>query len=528
MKPSIQDDIVAFLRTRREPITSRDLVEKFLRIAAADEETCRRLLAPILAGVPGVTPAAGGGWRFEPRATAAAAAPGAPRATAAAGGRAGDASPRAGVVEPIAPPDGPGWDEGNGSTSLRDVVAIAVDGVGPGGSGIPRALTFLPVVDGEELQEEHLPAFGLDDDGSFAGSDAGDLPGRAAPAALSEADLAALVEAIGDLPVLAHRIGREVEPLRRLALSIGLPFHPLVISAARLGHLLLGLKANHPAADLARALGVESSGPDDCRGRARMVARAYLALLPRLEAKGIASIDALLEFQNLPAEPIDLAGRAFNHDDLKTLPNGPGVYRFLDRDGVILYIGKARRLRTRVGSYFAPGARGTEKGRAILEKTHALAIEPVASELEAILLEAALLAEHRPPLNRQFDVHERPAPYGPRLNLVVVLKNAGDPTCTLHLMQEGRYRLRCAGVDPDAGDDSWEAVRDALDRTYAGASGTPGTDLDWALVSSYLRKHDTSVQVLDVDEAPTLDVAAERLRVLARGALAGAGKLVAR
>ncbi|HUD72697.1 MAG TPA: hypothetical protein VMQ62_12115, partial [Dongiaceae bacterium] len=71
-------------------------------------------------------------------------------------------------------------------------------------------------------------------------------------------------------------------------------------------------------------------------------------------------------------------------------------------------------------------------------------------------------------------------------------------------------------------------VRAALDRIYAGGPGTPGTDLDWALVSSYLRKHDASVQVLDVDEAPTLDVAAARLRVLARGALAGAGKLLAR
>jgi hypothetical protein len=95
-------------------------------------------------------------------------------------------------------------------------------------------------------------------------------------------------------------------------------------------------------------------------------------------------------------------------------------------------------------------------------------------------------------------------------------------------MQAGRYRLRCAGVDPDADDGAWQAVRDALDRTYAPAPGTPGTDLDWALVSSYLRRHDASVQVLDVDEAPTLEVAAERLRVLARGALAGAGRLLAR
>jgi hypothetical protein len=320
-----------------------------------------------------------------------------------------------------------------------------------------------------------------------------------------------------------------VEPLRRLALSIGLPFHPRVISAARLGHLLLGLKANHAAAEMSKALGIETTGPDDCRGRARMVARAYLALLPRLREKRIDSVDALLEFQNLPAEPVDLAGRRFTHDDLRALPTGPGVYRFLDREGALLYIGKARHLRTRVGSYFSPSARGTAKGRAILEQTDAIAIETVGSELEAILLEAALLQEHRPPLNRQFDVHERPAPYGPRRNLVVVLRDAGGPTCTLHLMQEGRYHRRCAGVDPDADDGGWAQVRGALESAYASsAAAPPGGDLDWALVSTYLKRHDHAVQVLDVDEAPGLEAAEERLRVLARGALAGAGKLVAR
>jgi len=527
MKPPIQDDIIALLRARREPVRSRDLAERFLRIAAADEETCRRLLAPILTGVPGVTHAAGDGWRFDPPAGTPGRAGTASRPTVAP---AVSASPAPAGKPPVV--ESPAWEEPDGSQSLEDFVALAVDGVGPGGSGAPRALTFLPVVDGEELQDEHLPSGGLDEEGFTASFD--DLEespgtGRRPPAALSDADLAALVEAIGDLPIVTHRAGREVEPLRRLALSIGLPFHPRVISAARLGHLLLGLKANHAAAEMSKALGIETTGPDDCRGRARMVARAYLALLPRLREKRIDSVDALLEFQNLPAEPIDLAGRRFTHDDLRALPSGPGVYRFLDREGALLYIGKARHLRTRVGSYFAPSARGTAKGRAILEQTDAIAIETVGSELEAILLEAALLQEHRPPLNRQFDVHERPAPYGPRRNLVVVLKDAGGPTCTLHLMQEGRYHRRCAGVDPDADDGGWAQVRGALESAYAsGAAAPPGGDLDWALVSTYLKRHDDAVQVLDVDEAPALEAAEERLRVLARGALAGAGKLVAR
>src|SRR2546428_5932015 len=123
----------------------------------------------------------------------------------------------------------------------------------------------------------------------------------------------------------------------------------------------------------------------------------------------------------MPAAPLDLSAYAFGADDLKALPAGPGVYRFLDRNGEVIYVGKAKNLRSRVGSYFTPSARGTAKGRAVLEQAHSLRIEPVASELEAVLPEAALISEDRPPPNRQVEVHGRPAPPGPRPHPVGVV-----------------------------------------------------------------------------------------------------------
>src|SRR5206468_2243457 len=241
---------------------------------------------------------------------------------------------------------------------------------------------------------------------------------------------------------------------------------------------------------------------------------------------------------------------AFGPDDLKALPAGPGVYRFLDRRGEVIYVGKAKNLRSRVGSYFTPSARGTAKGMAILAETHALRFEPVASELEAALLEAALIAEHRPPLNRQFDVHERPAPYGPRLNLVVVLRDAAPeaperPTCTMHFLRGGRYLRRLGGFASDsaAPGDSWKEAAGLLSRHYfqsstrtgrgagdkgheAPGGGDDGVDIDWQLVSSFVRKYRDEVSVLDVDECGSLAEADSRLRVLVRGA--GAGRIVAR
>jgi hypothetical protein len=413
-------------------------------------------------------------------------------------------------------------------------VAVAVDGVGPAGSGAPRALTYLPVIGGEELQEEHLPAWGLDTDGvPVAGYDQPDDPQAAAslprPQAIGVEELQALVEAIGDLPVIAHRAAREVEPLVRSAMAAGIPFHPCVVSVARLGHLLSGLKANHAASDLASALGVESAGPDDCRGRARLVARCYLRLVPLLEARGVRSIGGLIEFQDLPGPPLDFSGYAFSAEDVAALPAAPGVYRFLDRDRTVIYIGKARNLRVRVGSYFRPSARGTAKGRAILDQVHSMVTEVVDSELEANLLEAALLSEFRPRLNRQFEVHERPAPYGPRLNLVVVLRNARDPGCTLHLLRGGRYHARLQGVGAPEGTSVAGAVRAAIETAYFGNhADEPGTDLDWQLVASFLRRRRDEVNVLDVDECATAADAADRIAVLVAAALAGPGRVTAR
>jgi hypothetical protein len=493
-RPALEAAIVSHLRASALAVPSRDLAARFLAIGGADEATCERLLAPVLAAVRGVRHVPGEGWRFD---AAAAAAP----------------------AEPEEEHPSPG------SQGLGDFVALAADGAGPGGSGAVRALTLLPVVEGEELQEEHLPAWALDEEGDPVSNH--ERSGR--EAVLSAGDLEALAETVADLPIVAHRVGREVEPLRRAAAAAGVPFHPRVVSAARLGHLLLGLKANHAPADLSRALALEAHGPEDCRGRARLVARAYLKLLPRLEEMGIRTIDGLIALQDLPADPIDFSRFAFRQADLQALPEAPGVYRFRDRDGTVIYVGKAKNLRARLTSYFMPSAAKTPKGRAVLEQAHRMEYDCVASELEAILLEAAGIAEHRPRLNRQFEVHERTAPFGPRTNLVVVIGDDAGGGCTLHLTREGRY-LRALPLGRDAGVDAWTEVDGAL-ALYFGeprtAEGAAAADLDWPLLSSFLRRHRDATNLLDIDECADAREASARVRTLVRATLTGV-RVVAR
>ena len=79
-------------------------------------------------------------------------------------------------------------------------------------------------------------------------------------------------------------------------------------------------------------------------------------------------------------------------------PTSPGVYRFSDARGRLLYVGKARHLRRRVLSYFGR-ADLPERTRSMLERARRLDFTVTASEVEALILENNLIKEERPRFN---------------------------------------------------------------------------------------------------------------------------------
>ncbi|GAB0056831.1 UvrABC system protein C [Candidatus Magnetaquicoccaceae bacterium FCR-1] len=84
-------------------------------------------------------------------------------------------------------------------------------------------------------------------------------------------------------------------------------------------------------------------------------------------------------------------------ETVDSLPDAPGVYRYLDADGQVLYVGKAKSLKKRVGSYFH-GA-NSARIQAMLAKARDLAIIVTASEADALILEANLIRRLQPPYN---------------------------------------------------------------------------------------------------------------------------------
>src|SRR6476469_9105318 len=81
------------------------------------------------------------------------------------------------------------------------------------------------------------------------------------------------------------------------------------------------------------------------------------------------------------------------------LPESPGVYLWRDAEGKVLYVGKAKRLRSRVRSYVASDHRESLKTRALMQQAAALDTIVVPTEAHALVLEANLIKEHHPRFN---------------------------------------------------------------------------------------------------------------------------------
>ncbi|MGA7129756.1 MAG: excinuclease ABC subunit UvrC [Chthoniobacterales bacterium] len=107
-------------------------------------------------------------------------------------------------------------------------------------------------------------------------------------------------------------------------------------------------------------------------------------------------------------------------EKLRDVPHKPGVYLMKDRLNRIIYVGKARDLRKRLGQHFMPSRRANAdlKTRALLDSVWDFEIHEVRNEPEALLLEGKLIKEFRPKYNISFRDDKR---------FLLVKVNLSDP-----------------------------------------------------------------------------------------------------
>src|SRR6201999_1722046 len=93
-----------------------------------------------------------------------------------------------------------------------------------------------------------------------------------------------------------------------------------------------------------------------------------------------------------------LEGAALIKDEVKRLPDAPGVYRMLGDDGEVLYVGKARSLKKRVLQY-AQGRFHTNRIAHMVDLTRAMEFVTTRTETDALLLEINLIKQLKPRFN---------------------------------------------------------------------------------------------------------------------------------
>jgi DNA polymerase-3 subunit epsilon len=199
----------------------------------------------------------------------------------------------------------------------------------------------------------------------------------------------------GDAVLVAHNarfdlgfLDVEVERLtgRRLA-------NPVIDTVWLARRLLAGRIPRFGLASLAHFFGTSVRPCHRALADAQATAEILVSLLGLAQERGASSVADVVELSAPRARR--LAGK---RSLVAGAPAGPGVYLFRDRNEQVLYVGRARSLSARLGSYFR-----TERQRPAVEAAlGALArVEwrPLGSELEAALEELRLLRELRPPAN---------------------------------------------------------------------------------------------------------------------------------
>jgi hypothetical protein len=186
-----------------------------------------------------------------------------------------------------------------------------------------------------------------------------------------------------------------------------------------------------------------------------------------LKEQGFSTVEEVLEFQYPDIDTVDFSKYAFDKGFLWAIPQRPGVYKMKNKNGDVIYVGKAKNLKVRLNSYFWNTADRLQKITDLLDQMYTIEYEETGSELAAMVREFRLIQQYRPGLNQQLEVHERTARYGNLKNFIVILPSSTEESLELFFVKDGlplqRYEIlrdavNFSGVERILGNMYYEAV----------------------------------------------------------------------
>jgi DNA polymerase-3 subunit epsilon len=213
--------------------------------------------------------------------------------------------------------------------------------------------------------------------------------------------LSRLLAFAGDGVLVAHNASFDVGHLDTAHRALtGRALGRPALCTMRLARRLLPAQRRCSLDAVASTLGIACHDRHRGAGDARIAGEILCVLLERAAQRGIATVGELLALQQAASDGLRFVVHV-RRERLAALPVTPGVYHLLGEDGRLLYVGKARRLRERVGSWFTNARSHSRRALELIRQVYDVRVLETGSELAASLLEMRHIRELKPPYNRQ-------------------------------------------------------------------------------------------------------------------------------
>ncbi len=195
---------------------------------------------------------------------------------------------------------------------------------------------------------------------------------------------AKIVEITEDCIFVAHNVSFDYNFIRQEFKSLGYDYHREKLCTVKLSRKLIPFKRSYSLGNLCRDLEIPNLHPHRALGDAKATAILFDLLL---------QIDPSLDQLSLNG-----LNSSLKQEFIKTLPEQPGVYYFLDENQNIIYIGKSKNIHARVLAHLTNCT--TRRALEMKNKLHSVDFQLTGNELIALLLESHEIQKHKPVYNR--------------------------------------------------------------------------------------------------------------------------------
>jgi hypothetical protein len=305
---------------------------------------------------------------------------------------------------------------------------------------------------------------------------------------------------------------RALHILNRLLIACALPpWQGQTLLLARLASRVFpDFTRSDTPEDLAPKLGLAPPETENPGALVTFLAGALTELLQMAPGDHGGDFAKLRPWIESASPAVDFTRFAFGRDFLRRLPEHPGIYVMRNQRGDVIYVGKARNLKRRVGSYFTSRALSDPRTAKLHPQLYSLEVIPTSSEVEALLEEMRMIGIFRPRGNVQSAVHEQQEFYGRERNLLLLVPDFRRIKAQAYFLRSGSFVYKetlTLGRHPS------RKLQNRLRSVYFGARRRKGTFETWEkeIVYRWLAANRRNLNFIDIDEAGTYEASIKRL-----------------